>query len=149
MENTVSAKQRRINEAVEAIGEMSQGTLLTHIALAEILGTKPKTGDYYSMVGRLKRALMRECSIFLATSCRIGYMIAEPGTEIDVPNAKCDRATRQYVRAVKDMQHIDIDRIKDDMLKQRTVRIAQDRANVIGLLKLGGGDRKQVAIGEG
>lgn len=145
MDNTVSQKQKRVNEAARAISEMASGTTLTHIAMAEILGERPKTQGYYSMVNRVKRELMQGHSVFLATEIGVGYKIAEPGTEIDVPDAKCKRATNQYVRAVKEMQHIDIDRIKDDCQKQRTIRIAQDRANLIGLMKLGGGGGKQTA----
>ena len=68
----------------------------------------------------------------------IGYKIAESGHEIDVQDRKCKKANGLYSKAVKGMQYINIDSIKDDTLRQRTVRIAQDRANVLGLLKLGG-----------
>lgn len=137
VESTVSDKQKRINEACESIKVMARGTTLTHIALAEILGAPNRTGEYYSMVSRLRKQLERDYSIFLGTSTRIGYVIAEPGTEIDIPNNQCDKATRQYKRAVRRMQHIDIDKITDDQLRQRTIRIAQDRANTIGLMRLG------------
>lgn len=135
--NTVSEKQKRISEAAEAISKMAEGTTLTHLALSDMLGERPKTQAYYSMVRRLKNELMREYSIFLGTEIKVGYKIAESGTEVDIPDSKCKRATNQYVRAVKEMQYIDLDKIKDDVLKQRTVRIAQDRANLIGLLNLG------------
>jgi len=142
MDNTVSQKQRRVTEAAEAISGMQRGTMLPHLTLGELLGEPARTQGYYGMVGRLKRALMQEHAVFLVAEFRVGYKIAEPGMEVDVPDAKCKRATNSYTRAVKEMQYIDLDGIKDEPLKQRTLRIAQDRANVVGLLRLGGGDRR-------
>jgi len=135
--NTVSEKQKRISEAAEAISKMAEGTTLTHLALSDMLGERPRTQAYYSMVRRLKNELMREYSIFLGTEIKIGYRIAEPGTEIDILDRKCKRAVKQYFKSVMEMEYIDLDKIKDETSKQRTIRITQDRANVKGLLKLG------------
>jgi hypothetical protein len=135
--NTVSEKQKRISEAAEAISKMAEGTTLTHIVLSEMLEERPRTQAYYSMVRRLKNELMREYAIFLGTEIKVGYRIAESGTEIDIPDSKCKRAVNQFVKAVREMQYINIEIIKDEILKQRTIRIVQDRANVIGLLRLG------------
>ena len=144
MDNTVSSKQRVVNEACDAIKEMATGTTLTHVVLAEMLKSSPRTQVYYNMVTRLRKQLVRDHSIFLGTNTRIGYVIAEPGQEIDIQDNKCKKATNQYVKAVKGMQYINVDKITDEQLKQRTLRIAHDRANIVGLLRLGNPDVKQI-----
>lgn len=137
--STNSEKEKLINDACEAIKLMAPGTMLTHLALAEILGERVKTAGYYSMVTRLKKQLRHKCSIFLSCTNRVGYLIATPGTEIDVADMQCERGIRQYVSGVKQMQYIAVDKITDEPLKQRTIKKSQDRANIIGLLKAGGG----------
>lgn len=53
---------------------------------------------------------------------------------------------RQYVGGVKQMQYIAVDKIANEPLKQRTIKIAQDRANIIGMLKMGGEQKQLEAI---
>lgn len=142
--STVSEKKKLVDDACEAIKQMAKGTMLTHLTLAEMLGETNRTAGYYSMVTRLKKQLVSEHSIFLSSSNRVGYAIAEPGTEIDVADTRCKRGLRQYVGGVKQMQYIAVDKIADEPLKLRTIKIAQDRANIIGMLKMGGGESKQL-----
>ncbi len=144
---TVSEKQKLINESCISIREMAPGTLLSHIVLAQMLDETPRTQGYYNMVRRLSEQLKRDHSIFISVSHKIGYVIAEPGQEIDIQDTKCTRATNQYVKAVKGMQYIDIDKIKDERLRQRTLNIAQSRANIISMLRMGTAEVKKLASG--
>jgi hypothetical protein len=123
---------------------MAKGTQITHLTLAGLLEEPYRTGGYYNMANRMIKQLRQKHSIFLGVEWNVGYKIIEPGREIDHQDGKCSRATKQYVRAVKGMNYINIDGITDEPLKQRTLKIAQDRANVIGLLRMGSPEAKQI-----
>lgn len=138
---TNSEALKKIEEASGTIVNMAKGTMITHLSMAELLGVQYKTPKYNSMVNRLSKALKKQ-GVFLDNEKRVGYKLVESGKEIDVQDRKCHKARRQFAKAVKEMQYINVDAIKDNMLRQKTIRIAQDRANILGMLKLG--ENKQI-----
>jgi hypothetical protein len=133
----ISERSKRIEEAAVKINNMSRGITIVHVVEADMLGVNYKSTKYWTMHSSLNRLLIKNYGIFLSNVNREGYKIMESGHEIDIPDSQCARSIRRYSKAVKDMNHIRIDTIKDEQLKQRTIRIAQDRANTLGLLKLG------------
>jgi len=132
-----SELKKNIEMAAEFISKMEKGTMITHICMADMLGVKYKTNVYYNAVRKLDNKLKQDYGIFIEINCKIGYEIKELGKEIDLQAKKCDKAVNSYKKAVSDMRYINIEAIKDQQKRERTIRIAQEKANILGLLKIG------------
>jgi hypothetical protein len=129
-----------ISEAAENISKMSKGTTVTHLVMAQMLETKWKTPQYGVRVSQLRKRLRDVNGVFLVTEHKVGYRIANEGEEIEVCDSKCLKGIKFYRNGVKDMNQIRIDSISDPAKRNKTIQVAQNRANLLGLLKLGNSD---------
>lgn len=127
----------KVSEAVVKILAMEKGTVIHHTVLAEMAGERWGTNKYYSFINNLMGKL-KDNGVFLENENRIGYRIAASGEEIDTCNNGFQRGVKKMTNSVKDMAYIRVGDIKDEQKRQRTIQIAQSRANLIGMLKLGG-----------
>jgi hypothetical protein len=133
MNSTVT---KMIDDVAENISTFAKGTMLTHISLAEMLGSEWRSATYNSRVQQLKQTLKCKCGLFLENKAKLGYVIVATGKEIDHVDGRFIKTVHRLQNTVRDMNYIRLDGMPEEN-KQRTIRIAQDRANTIGLLKLG------------
>jgi hypothetical protein len=124
-----------VKQAAENISNMARGTVLSHIALTEMLEANKR--QYSSRVNSLNKALKSEYGIFLQNERGVGYRISLPGDEINVCEGRCNRGKRQFLNGVKDMNKIDISKIADKSKLDRTIKITQEQANLVIMLKFG------------
>jgi hypothetical protein len=127
-----------INSAVEKIVAVEQGTLITHIALSEMLQSKAKSARYYQLIIKLKNKLRMEHNLFLKNVNRMGYEIALPGEEIHLCIGTLQKGVKTIVRGIKETSDIDLDKITDNTKRTFTVQSAQKMSNLYGMLKMGG-----------
>lgn len=135
-----------IEEAANNIKDMSPGTVLPHLVVSELLDVDrlAEKQTYYNRVSKLSKELKRQWGIFLRTEYNVGYVIAQPGNEVDLCEDKFLRGVKVMNRAVVDANFIRIDNIKDTDKRRRTIDRAQLMANKVGLIKLGTVDRQQI-----
>jgi hypothetical protein len=124
-----------VKEAAEKISQITQGTLLTHIALMDMLEANKR--QYASRVESLKKILKSEYGLFIYNEHNVGYRLALPGDEINVCEGRVNKGKGIIFSSVKDMQKIRIDKITDKDKLNATIQKSQESANLLTLMKYG------------
>jgi hypothetical protein len=134
-----------VEKAVESISTMTPGTTVSHLVLGDLLKAdrKQDPGSYYSRVGKVRKDLMQEHGIFLQTEHKIGYTIVVPGKEIDHCRGDYIRGYKKMVGAVKNTSNINMEKIKTEADRRRTIEGAQQMASMVGMLRMGTGEVRE------
>ncbi len=134
-----------ISRTAESVSALEPGTLVQHIVLSEMLGVgrREEREKYYNMIQKLKTELRVKHGVFLKTQHKLGYEYVKAGDEIDICDGGVAQGVKRIVRSVRQMQDIRMDKINNEEKKAKTLRIANERASLIGLLKLGNAQQQK------
>jgi hypothetical protein len=128
-----------IAEASEKIASIEHDTVIVHLVMGEILGVQRQDEPqrYYMLARKVKSELEREYGIFLETVSKVGYRIVPKGNEINQCIGEAESGIKKIYRATAKTQYIRVDAIEDAEKRTKTIQIAQNMANMIGMLNAG------------
>lgn len=126
-----------VERMAEAIAKMSPGSVINHGVLAPQLQFANKCGRYYGAVSLLRRKLLRDHQVQLATEPNVGYKVLQPARMAGYLSHQAERGVKIIKKASSDAGYIPIEKLSQTELSatmatiQRISSLARFAANAL------------------
>lgn len=128
-----------IQDTCDHLVTLPRNQTVLHNVLANMLGVKPRQQTYYQLVIKLKRQLIQDYGVFLATEHKVGYRIVNYGEEIGLCEGEFISGAKRMKRAVVKTNYIRVDELPE-AAKSIALEKAQKMSNLMHLFS-----QKQIA----
>ena len=116
------------------------GALFAHLEISHAIGIpyilNGKTNaTYASWMTYAKKRLKKNHSLFLEVIPRVGYVLKEPGDEVDVCKKRYEQGVRKIFEAIDDANRINLGQIPPGEKLDKTITFTNNAAIKAGLLR--------------